>query len=88
MIRGTEPFFLSMCADPELAAHAKPIADALDALDKEADISPDAAGLFHCLHWVMCHPQHDVHEKLAMVHKLIRLQGRQEGTPRQLTGWQ
>jgi hypothetical protein len=87
MIRGTEMFFLQMCGDPELAPHAKPIADALDALDREADGSPDAAGLFHCVHWVMCHRQHDVHEKLDMIHRLLNLKGRQEGTPRELTGW-
>jgi hypothetical protein len=68
MIRGTEPFFLAMCAEPDLAAHAKPIADALDALDLEADGSPNAAGLFHCVHWVMCHRQHDVYEKVDMIH--------------------
>jgi hypothetical protein len=87
MIRGTEMFFLQMCGDPELAPHAKPIADALDALDREADGSADAAGLFHCVHWVMCHRQHDVHEKIDMIHKLLNLKGRQEGTPRELTGW-
>jgi hypothetical protein len=87
VIPGTEPFFLQMCADPELAPHAKSISDALDALDREGDGLPDAAGLFHCLYWVLCHREHGVDEKLAMVDKLIHLKGRQEGTPRELTGW-
>jgi hypothetical protein len=87
MIRGTEPFFLKMCADPELSAHAKPIADCLDRLDDEAMGSPDAAGLFEVVHWVLCHPQHDVREKIEMCHRLITLKGRQIGTPREITGW-
>jgi hypothetical protein len=87
MIAGTELFFLQLCGDPELAPHAKPIADALDALDREGDGNPSAAGLFHVLHWVLCHREHSVDEKLDMCHRLIRLKGRQEGTPRGLTGW-
>jgi hypothetical protein len=35
----------------------------------------------------MCHRQHDVHEKLDMIHKLLNLKGRQEGTPGELAGW-
>jgi hypothetical protein len=87
VIPGTELFFLQMCGDPDLAPHAKPIADALDALDREGDGSPDAAGLFHVLHWVICHREHSVDEKLDMCHHLIRMKGRQEGTPREITGW-
>jgi hypothetical protein len=87
MIPGTELFFLQMCGDPELAPHAKAISDSLEALDREGDGSPDAAGLFHCLHWVLCHREHTVDEKLDMCHHLIHLKGRQVGTPRELTGW-
>ena len=88
MTRGTEVFFLQMRADPELAAHAKPIEDWLAVLDRKAEEgSVDAAGLFECLYWVLRHPQHSVYEKIEMCHRLIHLKGRQEGTPRELTGW-
>jgi hypothetical protein len=87
MVRGTEMFFLQMLGDRELSAHAKPIADALDRLDQEGDGNASAAGLFHVVHWVLCHRQHDVYEKIEMVHKLLRLRGRVCGTPRELTGW-
>ena len=46
---GTEMFFMQMCADPALAEHANPIADCLDALDREGDGLPDAAGQFAVL---------------------------------------
>jgi hypothetical protein len=87
VIPGTELFFLQMCGDPDLAPHAKSISDAMDALDLEGDTNPSAAGLFHVLHWVVCHREHSVGEKLEMCHRLINLKGRQEGTPRGLTGW-
>jgi hypothetical protein len=87
MIRGTEPFFLAMCAEPDLAPHAKQISDALDALDREADISSDKAGLFHCVHWVLCHREHSVDEKIEMICKLRNLKGRVVGTPKEITGW-
>jgi hypothetical protein len=87
MIAGLEMFFLQMCAEPEFAPHAKPFADFLDALDREGDGLADAAGLFAVIHWVLRHRDHNVHEKIEMVHKLRNLKGRQEGTPKELTGW-
>jgi hypothetical protein len=88
MIPGTEMFFLQMCADPDLAEHAGPIRDCLDALDREAEEgSADAAGLFEVLYWVLRHPRHSVREKFEQCHRLVNLKGRQSGTLRQLTGW-
>jgi hypothetical protein len=87
MIPGTEPFFMQMCADPALAEHAKPIADCLDALDREGDGLPDAAGQFAVLYWIICHREHDVREKIEMCHRVLSLKGRVEGTPKTITGW-
>jgi hypothetical protein len=87
MLRGTELFFLELGANPELAEHAKPFADAIEALDREGDGNASAAGLFHVVHWVLCHRAHNAYEKIEMVHKLLQLRGRQVGTPREITGW-
>jgi hypothetical protein len=87
MIRGTELFFLQLCADPDLAPYAKPVSDELEALDRKADGCPDHAGFFAVLHWVLCHREHTVYEKLEMYHRLRNMKGRVEGTPRTLTGW-
>jgi hypothetical protein len=80
-------FIAALRADPELAASAQSIADFIAGLDFEAALSSDAAGLYECLHYVIAHPHHSLHEKFEQCHRLVNLKGRQAGTLRALTGW-
>jgi hypothetical protein len=80
-------FIAELRAAPAFAEHAQSIADCFDGLDREADGSADAAGLYEALHWVIRHPQHTLYERINMCHQLINLKDRQVGTPRELTGW-
>jgi hypothetical protein len=85
-IAGLEGFYAEVRASP-MAPLAEKLAHALDVLDAEAETSADAAGLFEALYFVFRHPQHSVSEKFGMLDKLIHLEGKIEGTPRELTGW-
>jgi len=82
-----DKFISELRADPDFAKDAQSIADCFDALDNEGDGSPDAAGLYEVLHWVISHPRHTLSERIVMCHRRINLKGRQVGTPRELTGW-
>jgi hypothetical protein len=88
MSAAVDRFIDALRANPELAASAQSIADCIAGLDFEAALSPDAAGLYECLHYVIAHPRHSLGEKLEQCHRLINRQGRQSGTLRSLTGWE
>jgi hypothetical protein len=81
-------FVAAMRADPRLGPDvADDIAHALAVVDRDAETSPDAAGLFEALHYVLAHPDHSVTEKLVKCDELINRRGRQSGRISELTGW-
>jgi hypothetical protein len=87
MTTAIDKFIAELRADPDFAKDAQSIHDCIVALDREGEISPDAAGLYEAIYYVIRHPQHDVREKIVKCHELINRKGRQAGTLRELTGW-
>jgi hypothetical protein len=87
MTTAIDTFIAELRADPNFAKDAQSIHDCIVALDREGEISPDAAGLYEAIYYVIRHPGHDVREKIAKCHELINRKGKQSGTLRELTGW-
>jgi hypothetical protein len=80
-------FIAELDSDPVFAGQAQLIRDWFIALDLQSDASPDSAGLYEALHYLIAHPGHDVHGKIEKLHRLIRMRGRVEGTLRAIVGW-
>jgi hypothetical protein len=80
-------FIAELRADRDFARSADLIDLCIEALDREANINPSAAGLYEVLHWVISHQQHTLHERMNMVHRLVTYRGKFCGTPREFTGW-
>ena len=80
-------FVAELRADPAFAESAQSIADGIADLDHRANTSPDCAGFYEALHWVLGHPDHTLREKIEKVDELFHRKGRQSGTIRGIVGW-
>ena len=81
-----EQFLTEMRADERFAGAAEGISAALEAVDREADGSPDAAAFFECVRWVLERPK-PIAEKLDVLRRLMDLQGRVTVNMAIFTGW-
>jgi hypothetical protein len=82
-----DKFIAELRADPAYAASADEIRDCIIALDREADISPDAAGFYEALYWVVGRQDRTLDERMEKCHELVTRRGRVEGTIREIVGW-
>jgi hypothetical protein len=81
-----EIFLKEMRADARFAGAADGISVALEAVDREADGSADAAAFFECVRWVLERPK-PIAEKLDVLRRLMELQGRVTVNMKIFTGW-
>jgi len=74
-------------SDPVLAVHADEVADALKALDVEADHNGEALEMYGAAEWIIAQPRRTVEERLFALLKLFALQGKVVINMHELTGW-
>ena len=87
MSAAVDEFIDALRASPEFAASAQSIADYIAELDFKAALSPDVAGFYEAVHYVVADRGHSLHEKIEKLDWLGHLQGRVSGTLRQIVGW-
>jgi len=79
-------FVDELCSDPGLASHAGEVADALKALDVEADTNGEALEMFAAVEWIIQQPR-TTEERLFALLKLFALQGRVVINMHEFCGW-
>ena len=87
MSAAVDRFIAELHADPEFAASAQSIADGIAELDFKAALSPDIAGFYEAVHYVVADRGHSLHEKVEKLDWLAHLQGKVSGTLREIVGW-
>jgi hypothetical protein len=87
MSAAVDRFITELRADPEFAASAQSIADCIADLDFKAALSPDVAGFYEAVHYVVADRGHSLHEKIEKLDWLAHLPGKVSGTLKQIVGW-
>ena len=87
MSAAVDEFIDALRASPEFAASAQSIADYIAELDFKAALSPDVAGFYEAVHYVVADRGHNLHEKIEKLYQLGHMQGRVSGTLREVVGW-
>jgi hypothetical protein len=82
-----DKFVTALRRDPAFAASAQPIADWIARLDDHVDTSPDCAGFYEVVRYIITRPDRLLREKVDKIDELLAKRGVQRGKISEIVGW-